>query len=214
MAENEAQKPMSHVVCISGGQWLRPNQLAAVYTAQIERVLREHPEAEFVLGDANGAQRFALMYFIVHGLCARATVWLPVGDAPSETALFGGFRVVYVGKNYEERDEQMVQAVHEVILYLPQMGAAASGVMLEALTQLAKSPEYLTPESVQVFLRDKSEPWDPLLIDRFREVYEQHYAAQAREVWARHHDKSKPKSRLRPPLVTKSRKHGPGPGST
>jgi hypothetical protein len=113
-----------HVVCITGGQWLRPNQLTAVYTKQIERVLKDRPDTQFVLGDANGAQRFALMYFIVHNLCARATVWLPIGHAPSETALFGSFRIVYVGKTYEERNEQMVLAANEVILYLPQMGAA------------------------------------------------------------------------------------------
>jgi hypothetical protein len=188
MAEIEIESEVPHVVCISGGQWLRSNQLAAVYTAQIERVLRERPDAEFVLGDANGAQRFALMYFIVHGLCARATIWLPVEDAPSETALFGGFRVVYVGKSYEERDEQMVQAAHEVILYLPQMGAAGSGVMFEALTLLSKTPDALTPENVCVFVREKSEPWDPDLIDKFREVYEQHHATQAREVWERHRE--------------------------
>lgn len=80
-----------------------------------------------------------------------------------------------VFRKYPQRDTYLARACDVLLVTLPQLGGAASGVMLQALEYYSRTAD-LTPKGVfHDMMRPLSEDYDSTLVAKIARVYEEHY---------------------------------------
>jgi hypothetical protein len=168
---------------VSGAQWPGLNTWSVLYLGKLLAALHKNPGAEVWVGDAKGVDRLTQQFLFEVLAYPHVTLFMVVkdGEALSEYAAKTGYPVRYmddegqVFRKYPQRDTYLARACDMLLVTLPQLGGAASGVMLQALEYYGRTAE-LTPKGVfHDMMRPWSEDYDAALVAKIARVYEEHY---------------------------------------
>jgi hypothetical protein len=186
LCQDEGKAPTQETrtrIYVSGAQWLGFNTLSVLYLQKLLRALQKHPGAEVWVGDASGVDRLTQQFLFEVLAYPHVTVFMVVkdGESLSEYAAKIAYPVRYTDdegtefRKYPQRDTYMARTCDVLLVTLPQLGGAASGVMLQALEFYNRTVP-LTPKNVfNDMMRPWSEPFDSVLFAKIARVYEEHY---------------------------------------
>ena len=156
------------VIFVTGPQWVPKVYFDKFYKPRLTALVADTNNV-FTLGAADGVDSFTQQFFIDAKIEPRRVTIYNKGD--KDQRLHPDFKLTNGFSSYPDRDQALYEDSDELLVFLPQMGGAQSGVMQSILL----SAGVLDGADVLGYIRHVSEPFDKELMARVAQVYEDFY---------------------------------------
>jgi hypothetical protein len=154
---NSKKEKIMSVVFITGAQWLGEGVFEKFYAPKIKAAFARK-DTTFVLGAANGVDMMAQLLLVKlceqEGDFDRVTIY---DKGAKDGRICMRFKLQNGFASYPERDVGLFANSNERIVFLPQYGSAASGVMLTVLLEIFDG-DYERASAAHKKIRLLSEP--------------------------------------------------------